>query len=50
MEFGGALKSSAEALKSLEINLKIPNLDVQETVGKPMDIIDASSSDGQFGA
>ena len=32
MELGEAQKSSPEALKSLEIDLKIENLDVHETI------------------
>ena len=34
MKLGGAQKSSPEALKSLEIDLKIENLDFHETIEK----------------
>ena len=46
MELGGAQKSSPEALKSLDIDLKIENLDVHETIGHTMKLIDFSSSEG----
>ena len=48
MELGEADKSSPEALKSLEIDLKIENLDVHETIEKSMNIIQFSSSEGQL--
>ena len=48
MERGEAQKSSPEALKSLEIDLKIENLDVHETIEKSTKIIDFSSSEGQL--
>ena len=50
MELGEAQKSSPEALKSLEIDLKIENLDFHETIEKSMKIIDFSSPEGQSGA
>ena len=40
MELGEAQKSSPEALKSFEIDLKIENLDFHETIEKSMKIID----------
>ena len=48
MKLGEAQKSSPEALKSLEIDLKIENLDFHETIEKQMKIIDFSSSEGQL--
>ena len=48
MELGEAQKSSPEALKSLEIDLKMGNLDVHETIEKAMKIIDFSSPEGQL--
>ena len=48
MELGEAQKSFPEALKSLEIDLKIENLVFHETIEKSMKIIDFSSSEGQL--
>ena len=48
MELGETQKSSPEALKSLENDLKIKKLDVHETIEKSMKIIDFSSSEGQL--
>ena len=50
MELGEAQKSFPEALKNLENDLKIKNLDFHETIGKPVKSIDVSSSEGQLGA
>ena len=50
MEFGEAQKSSPEALKSLENDLKIKNLDFHSTIETSMKIFEVSSSEGQLGA
>ena len=50
MELGETQKSSAEAPKHLENDLKIKNLDVHETIEKETKIIDFPSSEGQLGA
>ena len=47
MKLGGAQKSSPEALNSLENDLKIENLDFQETIDKSMNTY-FSSSAGQL--
>ena len=49
MELGEAQTSSPEALKSLGINLKIKNLDFDETIDKSMKTnIEFSRSEGQL--
>ena len=48
MELGEAQKSSPEALKSLENDLKIKSVDFHDTIGNSMKIIDASNSEGQL--
>ena len=48
MELREAQKSSPEALKSLESDLKIKNLDFHETIENTMKIFDFSSSEGQL--
>ena len=48
MELREAQKSSPEALKSLENNLKIKSLDVHETIQMLLKIIDFSWSEGQL--
>ena len=48
MKLREAQKSCPEALKSLENNLKIKNLDCHKTVENYLKIIDFSSSDGQL--
>ena len=48
MELREAQKSSPEALKSLENDLKIKNVDFHETIENLMEIIDFSSSEGQL--
>ena len=48
MELGEAQKSSPEALKSLENDLKIKNLNVHETIVNLVEIFDFSSSEGQL--
>ena len=47
MEFREAQKSSPEALKSLDNDLKIKNLDFHETIEHFVKIIDFSGSEGQ---
>ena len=46
MKLGEAQKSSPEALKSLEIDLKIKNLDFHETLQLSMEIVVFSRSEG----
>ena len=48
MEFGEAQKSSPEALKSFENDLKIKNFDFHETIDNSMKIIEFSSSEGEL--
>ncbi len=48
MELKEAQKSSPEALKSLENNLKMKNSDLHETIEHLMNIIDFPSSEGQL--
>ena len=50
MEFKEAQKSSTEALKSSENDLKIKNVNVHKTIEKQMKIIDFSNPEGQVGA
>ena len=50
MMFKVAQESSTEALKSSENDLKMKNVDIHKTVEKPMNIVDALSSEGQLGA
>ena len=50
MKLREAQKSCPEALKSLENDLKIKNLDFHETIEKSMKIIGFSSPEGQLGA
>ena len=47
-EFGEAQKSSPEALKSFENDLKIKNFDFHETIDNSMKIIEFSSSEGEL--
>ena len=44
MELENTQKGSAESLKSLENDLMIENLDVHETVDRPQNMVDLSSS------
>ena len=46
MELGEAQKSCPEALKSLEKDLKIKNLDFHKTIEQSTNIIDFRSSEG----
>ena len=48
MELGEAQKSSPEALKSSENDLKIKNLDFHETIENQLKIVDFASSEGQL--
>ena len=48
MEFGEAQKSSTEALKNLENDLKIKSLHVRQTIENSLKRIDYSSSEGQL--
>ena len=50
MMFKVAQESSTEVLKSSENDLKMKNVDIHKTIGKPMKIIEFSSSEGQLGA
>ena len=47
-ELGEAHESFPEALKSLENDLKMENLDFHETIENYMNIIEFSSSEGQL--
>ena len=46
MRLGETQKSSPEAPKSLDNDLKIKNVDVHETLGRSVNIIDVSSPEG----
>ena len=48
MKLREAQKSCPEALKSLENDLKIKNIDFHDTIENSMKIIDFSSSEGQL--
>ena len=48
VELREAQKSSPEALRSLENNLKVKDLDFHRTIENLMKIIDSSSSEGQL--
>ena len=50
MEFGEAQKNSPEALKTVEHDLKIKNLDIHKTLYCLMENIVFSSSEGYLGA
>ena len=49
MELGESQKSSPEALKNLENDLELENLDFHETIENFLKIVDFSSSEDQFG-
>ena len=48
MELGDAQKSSPEAFESLEDDLKIKNLDVQETIEKHIYLFLCPKASGEF--
>ena len=50
MKLKEAQKSSTEALKSLDNDLKIKNVNVHKTIQKAIKILDCWSPEDQFGA